>query len=170
MIALKGNKQIGQVTSAERGTLVTLCCGINALGNSIPPFFIFPRVHFKTFMVNDAPVGSDGAAHPSGWMTAPNFLKYMHYFAKHTKPKPSSLVLLLLNNQESHISVAVLNLCKESGTVLMTFPPHCSHKLQPLDLTIYGPLKTYYNTAVTDWMVSNPGRTVTIYEIPKLAA
>ncbi|XP_065642501.1 uncharacterized protein LOC136074128 [Hydra vulgaris] len=170
VIALRGTKQVGQVTSAERGTLVTVCCGINALGNSIPPFFIFPRVNFKTYMLNDAPVGSDGAAHPSGWMTAPCFLKYIHHFAKHAKPTPSSPVLLLLDNHESHISVPVLDFCKESGIVLMTFPPHCSHKLQPLDLTVYGPLKTYYNTVVTDWMVSNPGKTVTIYEIPKLAA
>lgn len=73
VIALRGTKQVGQVTSAERGTLVTVCCGINALGNSIPPFFIFPRVNFKTYMLNEAPVGSDGAAHPSGWMTSPNF-------------------------------------------------------------------------------------------------
>lgn len=170
VIALRGTKQVGQVTSAERGTLVTVCCGINALGNSIPPFFIFPRVNFKTYMLNDAPVGSDGAAHPSGWMTSPNFLKYIHHFAKHAKPTPSSPVLLLLDNHESHISVPVLDFCKQSGIVLMTFPPHCSHKLQPLDLTVYGPLKTYYNTAVTDWMVSNPAKTVTIYEIPKLAA
>lgn len=170
VIALRGTKQVGQVTSAERGTIVTVCCGINALGNSIPPFFIFPRVNFKTYMLNDAPVGSDGAAHPSGWMTAPNFLKYIHHFAKHAKPTTCSPVLLLLDNHESHISVPVLDFCKESGIVLLTFPPHCSHKLQPLDLTVYGPLKTYYNTAVTDWMVSSPGKTVTIYEIPKLAA
>ncbi|XP_047142247.1 uncharacterized protein LOC124816638 [Hydra vulgaris] len=169
VIALRGTKQVGQVTSAERGTLVTVCCGINALGNSIPPFFIFPRVIFKTYMLNDAPVGSDGAAHPSGWMTASSFLKYIHHFKKYAKPTPSSPVLLLLDNHESHISVPVLDFCIESGIVLITFPPHCSHKLQPLDLTVYGPLKTYYNTAVTDWMVSNPGKTITIYEIPKLA-
>ena len=124
VIALRGTKQVGQVTSAERGTLVTVCYGINALGNSTPPFFIFPRVNFKTYMVNDAPVASDGAAHPSGWITAPCFLKYIRHFAKHAKPTPSSPVLLLLDNHESHISVPVLNFCKESGIVLMTFPPH----------------------------------------------
>lgn len=31
VIALRGTKQVGQVMSAERGTLVTVCCGINAL-------------------------------------------------------------------------------------------------------------------------------------------
>ncbi|KAF2883105.1 hypothetical protein ILUMI_23077 [Ignelater luminosus] len=103
-------------------------------------------------------------------MTTSNFLKYMHHFAKHTKPTPSSPVLLLLDNHKSHISVSVLDFCKESGIVLLNFPPHCSHKLQPLDLTVYGPLKNYYNTAVTDCLVGNPDKTVIIYEIPKLAA
>ena len=42
IIATKGKKQVGILTSAERGTLVTaeICC--NALGNYIPPLLIFP--------------------------------------------------------------------------------------------------------------------------------
>ncbi|XP_026315200.1 uncharacterized protein LOC113226693 [Hyposmocoma kahamanoa] len=170
VIAPKGTKQVGQATSAERGSLVTVCCGVNALGNFVPPYFIFPRVHFKSYMLHDAPIGSDGSTHPSGWMTSSNFIKYMHHFAKHVKPSPTSPVLLLLDNHESHISVEVLNFCKDVGIILMTFPPHCSHKLQPLDLTVYGPLKNYYNNALTDWMVCNAGKTVTIYDVPKLAA
>lgn len=170
VIAPKGTKQVGQATSAERGSLVTVCCGINAIGNSIPPYFIFPRVNYKPYMLHDAPIGSDGSTHPSGWMTSSNFIKYMHHFAKHAKPTPDNPVILLLDNHESHISVEVLDFCKEVGIILVTFPPHCSHKLQPLDLTVYGPLKNYYNKALTDWMVSNPGKTVTIYDIPKLAA
>ena len=47
IIAKKGVKQVGQVTSSERGELVTLCCMINALGNALPPFFVFPRVNFQ---------------------------------------------------------------------------------------------------------------------------
>lgn len=34
-------KQVGKVTSAERGTLVTMCCAVNASGNSIPPSLFF---------------------------------------------------------------------------------------------------------------------------------
>lgn len=130
VIAPKGSKQVGHATSGERGSLVTVCCGINAFGNSIPPYFIFPRVNFKSYMLHDAPIGSDGSTHPSGWMTSSNFIKYMYHFAKHAKPTPENPVLLLLDNHESHISVEVLDFCKEVGIVLMTFPPHCSHKLQ----------------------------------------
>ena len=38
----KGRKQVGQVTSAERGQLVTLIYAICANGNNMSPYFVFP--------------------------------------------------------------------------------------------------------------------------------
>jgi hypothetical protein len=43
IIARKGRKQIGSITSGERGTLVTVCLAVSATGTSIPPYFVFPR-------------------------------------------------------------------------------------------------------------------------------
>ena len=45
VLATTGAKQVGAIVSAERGQLVTLCCAVNAVGNSVPPMFIFPRVN-----------------------------------------------------------------------------------------------------------------------------
>ncbi|KAF2906025.1 hypothetical protein ILUMI_00150, partial [Ignelater luminosus] len=42
--ARRGIRQVGALTSAERGTLVTVAFAVNALGNTFPPLFIFPRV------------------------------------------------------------------------------------------------------------------------------
>lgn len=53
----RGVRQVGSVTSGERGTLVTVACAGNALGNTIPPMFIFPRVHFKDHFICDGPPG-----------------------------------------------------------------------------------------------------------------
>ena len=50
VIVLKGEKQVGQATFSERGKLITVCNGINAIGNHIPHFMIFPRVHVKDYM------------------------------------------------------------------------------------------------------------------------
>lgn len=47
VVARRGVRQIGSVTSAERGTLVTVAFAVNALGNVIPPLFIFPRVRHR---------------------------------------------------------------------------------------------------------------------------
>ncbi|GFN84749.1 tigger transposable element-derived protein [Plakobranchus ocellatus] len=46
--------------------------------------------------------------------------------------------------------------------------PHCSHKLQPLDRTIYGPMKKFYYTACNEWMYQNPGQRMTIYDVAGL--
>ena len=42
VVAQKGVKQVGAVTSGERGELVTLCQAVSAVGNTVPPMFIFP--------------------------------------------------------------------------------------------------------------------------------
>ncbi|XP_065658716.1 uncharacterized protein LOC136083243 [Hydra vulgaris] len=134
VLAGRGSKQVGRITSAERGTLVTACCASNAIGNSIPPLFIFPRVKFQDYMIKEGPPGCE------------------------------SPVLLLLDSHESHISVKGLELTIQHGITMISFPPHCSHKLQPLDRTVFGPLKRFYNSACDNWMVSNP-RPMTIYDI-----
>ena len=47
IVAAKGQRQIGAVTSAERGTLVTVALAESAQGGIIPPFIIFPRKRFQ---------------------------------------------------------------------------------------------------------------------------
>lgn len=165
----KGLKQVGQATSAERGSLVTMLTFISATGNTIPPVFVFPRVHFKEFMLHGAPTGSLGVANKSGWMTEINFLEAFKHFVKHSKPSPESPVLLLLDNHESHISLNVVNYAKTNNVVLLTFPPHTSHRLQPLDVALYGPFKTYFKSAQNEWMLSNAGKTLDIYNIASLS-
>ena len=78
----KGAKQIGQVTSHERGVLVTMCCCANAVGQALPPAYIFPRVHFKQHISHDAPNGSLGLACKSGWMTKELFVEVFNDFFK----------------------------------------------------------------------------------------
>ena len=168
VLATTGAKQVGAIVSAERGQLVTLCCAVNAVGNSVPPMFIFPRVNYRDNFVNGGPVGCVGTAHPSGWMTAAGFLTFLKHFVAHVRPSPTDKVILLLDNHVSHLSVDVLQFAKDNGVVMVSFPPHCSHKLQPLDRSVYGPLKRYYNVACDDWIVSHKGRTMTIYDVPAM--
>ena len=64
----------------DRGKLATVCCAVNAVGNALPPMFIFPRVHFKSHFIQAGPVGCIGTSYPSGWMTAETFLMFIKYF------------------------------------------------------------------------------------------
>ncbi|XP_031334067.1 uncharacterized protein LOC116164081 [Photinus pyralis] len=66
VIATKGKKQVGQIVSAERGQLVTFVGIISTIGNTVPPAFIFPRVHYKDHFVAGGPIGCLGMATKSG--------------------------------------------------------------------------------------------------------
>ncbi|KAF2892328.1 hypothetical protein ILUMI_13846 [Ignelater luminosus] len=39
------------------------------------------------------------------------------------------------------------------------------HKMQPLDLSCFGPFKGYYNKAADEWMLNHPGTLMSIYGI-----
>lgn len=158
-------KQIGSVTSAERGQLVTMIAAVNAIGNSLPSMLIFPRVHYKNTMLFGGPPGCIGAANPSGWSNEETFLIFLDHFLSSVKCSREDRVLLIIDNHETHLSIEAIERASAAGIIMVTFPPHTSHKLQPLDISVYGPLKTYYNQAVEAWLYNHNGNTFTIYSV-----
>lgn len=168
VIARRGEKQVSAMTSAERGTLVTLALAGNAIGNYIPPMFIFPRKRFQEHFIRDGPVGSVGTANGSGWMQEDDFHAFLEHFKTHVRPSKEHRTLLLLDNHSSHMALKNIEFCRENGIILLTFPPHCTHKLQPMDRAIFGPLKKAINTACDNWMRSNAGKVMCIYDIPSI--
>lgn len=56
----------------------------------------------------------------------------------------------------------------ENGVTLLSFPPHCSHKLQPLDVSVYGPVKSYYKTQCNAWQKNNANKAIEIRHIASL--
>ncbi|XP_055918583.1 uncharacterized protein LOC129950684 [Eupeodes corollae] len=171
VIAQKGQKQVGQCVSAERGQLITMCAIVNAVGNTIPPVFIFPRARYHESMLTGAPAGSVGYVNSptSGWMTGVLFIKVLEHIQKQTRCTKNDMILLLMDNHESHCTIEAINFCREHGIVLVTFPPHCTHRLQPLDVAILGPFKHKLSVAQNDWLLNNPAKTIRIHDLPGIA-
>lgn len=165
VISEKGQKQVAAAVSGERGTLVTTVLFINAAGNTIPPALVFPRVHFKSHMINGAPNGTLGLAHQSGWMTTSNFVHVMQHFIKCSGSSEKRRMLLICDNHESHLSIEAIELARANGVHILTVPPHCTHMMQPLDVGMMKPFKTYYNAAIDSWLMSNPGQRFGIYNV-----
>jgi len=55
---MKERRQVGCLTSRERGQLVTVVVCMNATGTFILPLFIFPRKHMKAEIMDGSPPGS----------------------------------------------------------------------------------------------------------------
>lgn len=156
------------MTNVERGILVTACCIIRVNGMFILPAMVFPRVKFKNHMTNGAPVETLGLATKSGWMNTELFLEVLRHFIKFTNSSVGRKALLILDNHKSHLGANTLQVAKEHGVIILSLPPHCSDRLQPLDVSVYRSLKEGYNTATSSRTTAHSGQTITIYEIADL--
>lgn len=83
-----------------------------------------------------------GLANKTGWMAVDLFPKVMDHFIEYSNASIDNPKLLIYDNYESYMSVAVLDLAKENGVTILTLPPHTSHMLQPLDKTCYAPFES----------------------------
>ena len=135
---------------------------------------IFPHVcvsakKCKSYMPTNAPVGSIGAANQSGWITVELFLVYLHHFQKHKKCSLEDLFLILLDNHVSHISLEAVDRVKLYGIIMLTTHPHTTHKLKPLEKTVFDPVKKYFEPFLNNQVKCSPGSTFTLYQIGGIA-
>jgi len=121
-------------------------------------------------LMKGAPPGSVGIPSPNGWMDNIIFVKYLQHFIQHVKPSETNKCLVIFDGHASHKSLDAINLAKENHITLITIPPHTSHRLQPLDVSFFGPLKSRYNRELDKWMVANPGKRVTQFDVAELFA
>jgi len=168
VLSRKGVKQAGKLTSGERGQNTTVVCCMNAGGGYIPPAYIFPRVNFTDTLMKGAPPGSVGWAVKSGWMDSETFLKWLAHFQKHANATVDNKVLLILDNHASHRTLEVVDYARSHGIVILSLPPHTSHKMQPLDKTFFGPLKREYNKVCDHWMSTSSAKRITPYDVAGL--
>jgi len=163
IVAKRGKQYVGALTSAERGRNTTVVCCISAVGNYIPPFIIFPRVHMKSSLMDSAPPGSVGNATKSGWINEEMFSAWFDHFLANVQPlsRPQP-VLLLLDGHSSHTrNIEVLDKAKSNNVVILVFPSHCTHRLQPCDVSFFKSLKWTYDDRAKSWLMNHPGRAIT---------
>jgi hypothetical protein len=45
-----------------------------------------------------------------------------------------------------------LDYCNRYKVLIAVYPPHSTHKLQPLDVSLFRPLASYYSTELDQWL------------------
>lgn len=59
--------------------------------------------------------------------------------------EPTQKALLMFDGHKSHISARLVKAAIENQIILFRLPSHLTHRLQPLDFSVFGPLKTGWN-------------------------
>ena len=62
----------------------------------------------------------------------------------------------------------LIELAKEKGVHLLCFPPHLTHILQPLDVSVYHPLKQSWATVLKEFKLDSMADNVTKVVFPSL--
>ncbi len=135
-----GRKHIYQQQQTTREHITVHCC-VNAAGDSIPPFIIYPGcLPSNAYRLDGPPYGIQ----EKGYMDSELFLKWLHYFIRYA-PEERPLILIM-DQHETHVSKDVIIFCRENKVEILCLPAHSTHILQPLDIAVFNPLKTAFST------------------------
>jgi hypothetical protein len=88
---------------------------------------------------------------PSGWKNNDLGLAWIEQvFDRITKKKArGSYRILILDGHGSHVNRAFISYCHRHKILLMVFPPHSTHTLQPLDVVMFSPLSRDYSAELS---------------------
>jgi len=170
ILASRGQKQVGKITSGEKGQTTTVICAMNAVGSFIPPMLIFARKRLNDQLMKNAPPQAVAAVSDNGWTNNDIFLQWLRHFISHLQASTNRKVLLILDGHGSHKCLAAVEYARDNGVEILCLPPHATHRIQPLDVTFFGPLKTAYNAECDKYMINHVGKRITMYEIAELFA
>ncbi|XP_045023063.1 MFS-type transporter clz9 [Daphnia magna] len=169
VVAIRGTKQVRQTTGAERGTNVSMICFGNAAGGFIPPAYVFPLKNVNRKSMNNSVPGSIAFANGTGWVDGNIMVDVIDHVQHYVQSSQENAVLIVWDNFSAHLDYLVVKKAKDYGMELITLPPHTSHKLQPLDVSVFAALKKYIMTAHMEWYRNNPGKRITIHEVAGLS-
>ena len=158
------------MTSGEKDKTVTVICATNAVGTYVPSMFIFPRKRMVESLMHNAPTGALGHCTESGWTDEQSFLKWLKHFTTTAKPSKEEKHVIILDGHHSHKTLEAVEYAQLNGIELLTLPPHCTHRMQPLDRAFFKPLKNAYNAAADTWLIANYGKRISFYDVAEIFA
>ena len=151
IIAEKGAKNVFRVSS-ESKEQITVVGSVSANGDFQKPLILFPGVRPNyNFRGVDKDKYSCGTT-PNGWITADSFFFWFtNLIVAPLRDKIEFPILIFMDGHTSHINISISEFCQKNDVILYCFPPHASHIIQPLDISVYGPLKLKWNKALSDF-------------------
>ena len=101
----------------------------------------------------------------SGWIDQELFRDWFERHFLQYAPAARPLLLLLDGHSTEDVRLAASN-----GVIMFALPPDTTHVAQPLDVTSFHALKTYWDRECNKYMAENLGKVVTVYQFSQLFA
>ena len=144
-VTTKGAKNVYCQELGSSEHITVLCCA-SAAGIPHPPMIIYKKSFPGGAYRFDGPDDALYARSESGWIDSELFLVWLRrLFLKHVvQQRP---VLLITDGHKSHMTLDVIDTCRDNNVILFCLPPHTTHALQPLDVSVFKSLKDTFSKA-----------------------
>lgn len=156
-------KGAGQSGNREWITLMATCC---MDGTALPPAIIYQAQSGNiqdTWLDRFDPKEQCCffASSETGWTNENLGYEWLTgVFDRYSKPKARlarDWRLLFVDGHNSHVNWKFLEWCNANKVLVAVYPPHSTHRLQPLDVSLFSPLANYYSQELTNWIARTAG-------------
>jgi hypothetical protein len=156
---VRSNRQDG---SREFITLIAAIC---ADGTAVPPALIYKGASgdLQSSWVEEVGVQDEAffGSSPTGWSNNEFGLVWLEKVFHTTTIKKAEANrcrrLLIVDGHSSHVNIKFLDTCDRLRIIVLILPPHATHRLQPLDVGLFGPLASYYSFEINELMRKSGG-------------
>ena len=144
----------GRVTHASQDgnkEFISLLACVGADGTVLPPALIYKGSSgdLQDTWLEDWDASEQEAffaATENGWNCDALGLQWLQkLFDPYTTTKAGNRRrLLIVDGHSSHVNMKFIDHCDSKRIILLVLPPHSTHRLQPLDVSLFSPLSTFY--------------------------
>lgn len=130
--------------------MVTAIECVSADGRALLPMIIWPAITHRSNWTVHPTIGWHYACSESGYTDSIISLEWLkRVFDAQTKARAQQKPrILICDGFGTHETLEVLEYCFQNNILLCRLPSHTSHKLQPCDIGVFGPLKAAYRDQV----------------------
>lgn len=169
VLGLKGQKNVYEVCGKDKEQC-TILLATSASGLLAPTLIVYSGQRLPKGVGDHMPDGWGLAKSEKGWITGEVFYEYIaNVFYPWIKKKEIALpVILFVDGHSSHLTYHLSNFCNEVGIVIVALNPNATHIIQPLDVSVFGPLKKKWTREVHKWRMENSQISINKLQLPKL--
>lgn len=144
---------------------ITLNACVSAIGTRVPAALLYTGENYdlRHTWVEDLQDDDDFffGTSSNGWSNNDYGLCWLEQvFDPTTRPSsPRVKRLLIVDGHSSHINMAFIVKCWDLRIVLLILPPHSTHRLQPLDVVLFGLLSLAYSQELNKFQAQSLGLT-----------